>query len=97
MLLCDIMWVFRISAQLSAFEVSGLPRGKSAPILLSPRHVDGIKDNNLLNLMFETNPLDANVDQRLRIDSQALEIIYDAVSERRNLSMPETHKPFFSS
>ncbi|XP_067251586.1 vacuolar protein sorting-associated protein 13A isoform X2 [Chanodichthys erythropterus] len=70
----------KISAQLSAFEVSGLPRGKSAPILLSPRHVDGIKDKNLLNLMFETNPLDANVDQRLRIESQALEIIYDAMT-----------------
>ncbi|ROI74411.1 Vacuolar protein sorting-associated protein 13A, partial [Anabarilius grahami] len=70
----------KISAHLSAFEVSGFPRGKSAPILLSPRHVDGIKDKNLLNLVFETNPLDASVDQRLRIESQALEIIYDAMT-----------------
>uniref|UniRef100_A0A671TBM1 Vacuolar protein sorting 13 homolog A n=1 Tax=Sinocyclocheilus anshuiensis TaxID=1608454 RepID=A0A671TBM1_9TELE len=70
----------KISAQLSSFEVSGLPRGKSAPILLSPRHVVGMKDTALLDLMFETNPLDASADQRLRIESQALEIIYDAVS-----------------
>lgn len=70
----------KISVQLSAFEVSGLPRGSSAPVLLSPRHVDGMKDKTLLNLMFETNPLDASADQRLRIDSQALEIIYDAMT-----------------
>uniref|UniRef100_A0A671TE89 Vacuolar protein sorting 13 homolog A n=1 Tax=Sinocyclocheilus anshuiensis TaxID=1608454 RepID=A0A671TE89_9TELE len=65
---------------LSSFEVSGLPRGKSAPILLSPRHVVGMKDTALLDLMFETNPLDASADQRLRIESQALEIIYDAMT-----------------
>uniref|UniRef100_A0A671T9Z2 Vacuolar protein sorting 13 homolog A n=1 Tax=Sinocyclocheilus anshuiensis TaxID=1608454 RepID=A0A671T9Z2_9TELE len=70
----------KISAQLSSFEVSGLPRGKSAPILLSPRHVVGMKDTALLDLMFETNPLDASADQRLRIESQALEIIYDAMT-----------------
>ncbi|XP_026058511.1 vacuolar protein sorting-associated protein 13A isoform X2 [Carassius auratus] len=70
----------KISAQLSSFEVSGLPRGKSAPILLSPRHVVGMKDLALLDLMFETNPLDAKADQRLRIESQALEIIYDAMT-----------------
>uniref|UniRef100_A0A8C1Q6U5 Vacuolar protein sorting 13 homolog A n=1 Tax=Cyprinus carpio TaxID=7962 RepID=A0A8C1Q6U5_CYPCA len=65
---------------LSSFEVSGLPRGKSAPILLSPRHVLGMNDTALLDLMFETNPLDASADQRLRIESQALEIIYDAMT-----------------
>uniref|UniRef100_A0A8C1UD56 Vacuolar protein sorting 13 homolog A n=1 Tax=Cyprinus carpio TaxID=7962 RepID=A0A8C1UD56_CYPCA len=70
----------QISAQLSSFEVSGLPRGKSAPILLSPRHVVGMNDTALLDLMFETNPLDASADQRLRIESQALEIIYDAMT-----------------
>uniref|UniRef100_A0A9J7YYX8 Vacuolar protein sorting 13 homolog A n=1 Tax=Cyprinus carpio carpio TaxID=630221 RepID=A0A9J7YYX8_CYPCA len=70
----------KISAQLSSFEVSGLPRGKSAPILLSPRHVVEMNDTALLDLMFETNPLDASADQRLRIESQALEIIYDAMT-----------------
>uniref|UniRef100_A0A672P238 Vacuolar protein sorting 13 homolog A n=1 Tax=Sinocyclocheilus grahami TaxID=75366 RepID=A0A672P238_SINGR len=69
-----------IKYRLSSFEVSGLPRGRSAPILLSPRHVAGMKDTALLDLMFETNPLDASADQRLRIESQALEIIYDAMT-----------------
>ncbi|KAL0186430.1 hypothetical protein M9458_018100, partial [Cirrhinus mrigala] len=63
---------------MSSFEVSGLPRGLTAPILLCPRHVGGTTDTSLLNLMFETNPLDASADQRLRIESQPLEIIYDA-------------------
>ncbi|RXN28795.1 vacuolar sorting-associated 13A isoform X3 [Labeo rohita] len=70
----------KISAQLSSFEVTGLPRGLTAPILLCPRHVSGEKDTSLLNLMFETNPLDASADQRLRIESQPLEIIYDAMT-----------------
>ncbi|XP_073675240.1 intermembrane lipid transfer protein VPS13A-like [Garra rufa] len=70
----------KISAQLSSFEVSGLPRGMTAPILLCPRHVDGMKDTTLLNLMFETNPLDTRADQKLRIESQPLEIIYDAMT-----------------
>ncbi|XP_051510128.1 intermembrane lipid transfer protein VPS13A-like isoform X3 [Myxocyprinus asiaticus] len=70
----------KISAQLSSFEVSGLPRGQTPPILLSPRHVVEAKDKTLLNLMFETNPLDTRVDQRLHIDSLPLEIIYDAMT-----------------
>lgn len=31
--------------------------------------------------MFETNPLDEKADQRLRIESQPLEIVYDAVNK----------------
>ncbi|XP_065103684.1 intermembrane lipid transfer protein VPS13A isoform X1 [Paramisgurnus dabryanus] len=70
----------KISAQLSSFEVSGLPRGQKPPILLSPRHEAGAKDKTLLNLMFETNPLDGLSDQKLHIDSRPLEIIYDAMT-----------------
>lgn len=70
----------RISAQLSSFEVSGLPRGQKPPILLSPRRGVGENNKALLNLMFETNPLDGLADQKIRIESQPLEIIYDAVS-----------------
>ncbi|XP_051963977.1 intermembrane lipid transfer protein VPS13A-like isoform X2 [Xyrauchen texanus] len=70
----------KISAQLSSFGVSGLPRGKTPPTLVSPNHVVGAKGTSLLNLMFETNPLDTCVDQRLHIDSLPLEIIYDAMT-----------------
>ncbi|XP_056379493.1 intermembrane lipid transfer protein VPS13A isoform X1 [Hyla sarda] len=68
----------RFEAQIGTFEITGIPNGKNIPCLLSSRNV--VVDNNisLLNLMFETNPLDESADQRLIVDSQPLEIIYDA-------------------
>ncbi|XP_072538496.1 intermembrane lipid transfer protein VPS13A isoform X2 [Salminus brasiliensis] len=69
----------KIVAQLSSFEVTGLPRNNVPPMLLSSRHV--VEENKpLLSLMFETNPLDAKADQRLHVESQPLEIIYDAMT-----------------
>ncbi|XP_036434443.1 vacuolar protein sorting-associated protein 13A isoform X2 [Colossoma macropomum] len=69
----------KITTQLSSFEVTGLPRNNVAPMLLSSRRV--VEENKpLLSLMFETNPLDAKADQRLHVESQPLEIIYDAMT-----------------
>ncbi|KAB5567777.1 hypothetical protein PHYPO_G00236760 [Pangasianodon hypophthalmus] len=69
----------KIAAQLSSFEVTGVLRNGVAPTLLSPRRVVE-EDKPLLSLMFETNPLDAKADQRLHVESQPLEIIYDAMT-----------------
>ena len=69
----------RVSAKLTSFEVTGLPRDHVAPILLSSRRVAVDTENPLLTLMFETNPLDGSADQKLHADAQPLEIIYDAV------------------
>ncbi|XP_060787336.1 vacuolar protein sorting-associated protein 13A isoform X2 [Neoarius graeffei] len=69
----------KITAQLSSFEVTGVLRNTAAPTLLSPRRVVD-EDKPLLSLMFETNPLDAKADQRLHVESQPLEIIYDAMT-----------------
>ncbi|TSO88122.1 Vacuolar protein sorting-associated protein 13A [Bagarius yarrelli] len=69
----------KISAQLSSFEVTGVSRNGVAPTLLSPRRAVE-EDKPLLSLMFETNPLDAKADQRLHVESQPLEIIYDAMT-----------------
>ncbi|KAK3540200.1 hypothetical protein QTP70_028391 [Hemibagrus guttatus] len=69
----------KITAQLSSFEVTGVLRNGVAPTLLSPRRVVE-EDKPLLSLMFETNPLDAKADQRLHVESQPLEIIYDAMT-----------------
>ncbi|NP_001086434.1 vacuolar protein sorting 13 homolog A L homeolog [Xenopus laevis] len=67
----------KFEAQIGTFEVTGTPQGKSVPCLLSSRHL--IENNiSLLSLMFETNPLDERADQRLQVESQPLEIIYDA-------------------
>ncbi|KAF7694965.1 vacuolar protein sorting-associated protein 13A isoform X1 [Silurus meridionalis] len=69
----------KITAQLSSFEVTGVLRDGVSPTLLSPRRVVE-EDKPLLSLMFETNPLDAKADQRLHVESQPLEIIYDAMT-----------------
>ncbi|XP_063769904.1 intermembrane lipid transfer protein VPS13A [Pseudophryne corroboree] len=70
----------RFEAHIGTFEVTGIQQSKSIPCLLSSRNV--VMDNNisLLSLMFETNPLDESADQRLIVDSQPLEIIYDATT-----------------
>ncbi|KAM8960573.1 intermembrane lipid transfer protein VPS13A [Pelodytes ibericus] len=68
----------KFEAQIGTFEVTGTPQGKFIPCLLSSRST--VMENNvsLLSLMFETNPLDESADQKLRVDSLPLEIIYDA-------------------
>ncbi|KAM9329208.1 intermembrane lipid transfer protein VPS13A [Gastrophryne carolinensis] len=68
----------RFEAQVGTFEVTGIPQDRAIPCLLSSRNVVTDSNISLLSLMFETNPLDEGADQRLIVDSQPLEIIYDA-------------------
>ncbi|XP_018413755.1 PREDICTED: vacuolar protein sorting-associated protein 13A [Nanorana parkeri] len=68
----------RFEAQIGTFEVTGISQDKAVPCLLSSRNIVTDNDVSLLNLMFETNPLDERADQRLIVDSQPVEIIYDA-------------------
>ncbi|XP_075684410.1 intermembrane lipid transfer protein VPS13A [Rhinoderma darwinii] len=68
----------RFEVQLGTFEITGIPYGKDIPCLLSSRNVVVDNDVSLLSLMFETNPPDESADQRLIVDSQPLEIIYDS-------------------
>ncbi|XP_030622854.1 intermembrane lipid transfer protein VPS13A [Chanos chanos] len=70
----------KISALLSSFEVTGLAQNRVAPLLMSSRRVKVENKNPLLSLMFETNPLDGTAHQRLHVESQPLEIIYDAMT-----------------
>lgn len=70
----------RITAELSLFEVTGLASNRPAPILLSSRKAATGVETPLLSILFETNPLDESANQRLHMESQPLEIIYDAVS-----------------
>lgn len=69
----------RITAELSLFEVTGLASQRSAPTLLSSRKA-ATAGTPLLSSLFETNPIDETSNQRLHVQSQPLEIIYDAVS-----------------
>lgn len=70
----------RITAELSLFEVTGLASNRPAPILLSSRKAATGAETPLLSILFETNPLDESANQRLHVESQPLEIVYDAVS-----------------
>uniref|UniRef100_A0A665TPL6 Vacuolar protein sorting 13 homolog A n=1 Tax=Echeneis naucrates TaxID=173247 RepID=A0A665TPL6_ECHNA len=65
---------------LSLFEVTGLASNRPAPILLSSRKAATGAGSPLLCILFETNPLDENANQRLHVESQPLEIIYDAIT-----------------
>uniref|UniRef100_A0A7N6FAN6 Vacuolar protein sorting 13 homolog A n=1 Tax=Anabas testudineus TaxID=64144 RepID=A0A7N6FAN6_ANATE len=66
--------------QLSLFEVTGLANNRPSPTLLSSRKAATGAGTPLLSILFETNPLDGGANQRLHVESQPLEIIYDAVT-----------------
>nr|XP_006122541.1 vacuolar protein sorting-associated protein 13A isoform X2 [Pelodiscus sinensis] len=68
----------RFETKISMFEVTGMSQAKYIPCLLSSRTIHSENNTSLLSIMFETNPLDEKADQKLRIESQPLEIIYDA-------------------
>ncbi|XP_063754200.1 vacuolar protein sorting-associated protein 13A isoform X1 [Eleginops maclovinus] len=70
----------KITAQLSLFEVTGLASNRPAPTLLSSRKAATGAGTPLLCILFETNPLDNSANQRLHVESQPLEIIYDAIT-----------------
>uniref|UniRef100_A0A3B3UNQ2 Vacuolar protein sorting 13 homolog A n=1 Tax=Poecilia latipinna TaxID=48699 RepID=A0A3B3UNQ2_9TELE len=70
----------KVTAQLSLFEVTGLAAKRPAPTLLSSRKAATGAGTPLLCFLFETNPLDDSANQRLHVESQPLEIIYDAIT-----------------
>ncbi|KAM3868440.1 intermembrane lipid transfer protein VPS13A [Diretmus argenteus] len=70
----------KLTAKLSLFEVTGLDSNRPAPTLLSSRKAATGTGTPLLSILFETNPLNESADQRLYVESQPLEIIYDAVT-----------------
>ncbi|KAM9858498.1 intermembrane lipid transfer protein VPS13A [Aulostomus maculatus] len=70
----------KVTARLSLFEVTGLASNRPAPTLLSSRKAATGAGTPLLTILFETNPLDESADQRLHVESQPLEIIYDAIT-----------------
>ncbi|NXB93684.1 VP13A protein, partial [Vidua chalybeata] len=70
----------RFETKITSLEVTGVSQEKRTPRLLSSRTVYSDDSTSLLSIMFETNPLDEKADQRIRIESQPLEIVYDAIT-----------------
>ncbi|XP_045765599.1 vacuolar protein sorting-associated protein 13 isoform X2 [Maniola jurtina] len=80
----------RVDVQMRAFTVTGKCQGDFEPQLVTSKEVS--KDVNLLNVLFETNPLDGACDQRVRVQARPLQIVYDAqtVIEIVNVFKPPT-------
>lgn len=69
--------IYRIEAKLEHWYVTGLRQQNTIPSLVASI---GNAKSCLLKIEFETNPEDSTVDQSLIVESQPVEIIYDAVS-----------------
>ncbi|XP_049694728.2 intermembrane lipid transfer protein Vps13 isoform X2 [Helicoverpa armigera] len=66
----------RVDVQMKAFSVTGVQQGTFEPQLVISKEVT--QDVNLLNVVFETNPLDGLCNQRVKVSARPLQIIYDA-------------------
>lgn len=74
MLLC------RVETSLEHWYVTGLQQNGTVPSLIASV---GDYSSSLLSVVFELNPEESAGDQMLRVHSQPVEIIYDAVKEGR--------------
>lgn len=67
--------VFGISTDLQQSEFAN----DSRPVLAKPSTATLNKEKKLLHVEFETNPLDKKADYRVKVQTQSLEIKYNAV------------------
>ncbi|KTF79871.1 hypothetical protein cypCar_00020947 [Cyprinus carpio] len=67
----------RVEAKLERWNVTGLQQQGLVPSLIASV---GGSDSSLLSVLFELNPEDSTADQLLRVHSQPVEIIYDALT-----------------
>ncbi|XP_065808670.1 intermembrane lipid transfer protein VPS13C isoform X5 [Labrus bergylta] len=68
---------FRVEAGLQHWYVTGLQQQGVVPSLIA---TVGDSSSSLLSVLFETNPEESTADQLLRVHSQPVEIIYDALT-----------------
>ncbi|XP_017049520.1 vacuolar protein sorting-associated protein 13 [Drosophila ficusphila] len=64
-----------ITAGMKELKVTGLSRKDYTPLLVESKITD---EFNLLDVFFETNPLDKLCDQRVKVLARPLQIMYDA-------------------
>ncbi|XP_016940577.3 intermembrane lipid transfer protein Vps13 [Drosophila suzukii] len=64
-----------ITAGMKELKVTGLKRKDYTPLLVESKITD---EFNLLDVFFETNPLDKLCDQRVKVVARPLQIVYDA-------------------
>ncbi|XP_049870372.1 intermembrane lipid transfer protein Vps13 isoform X3 [Pectinophora gossypiella] len=66
----------RVDVDMHTFTVSGVQQGDFLPLLVVSKEVT--QDVNLLNVLFETNPIDESCNQRVKVLARPLQIVYDA-------------------
>jgi len=66
-----------VEAALRHWSVTGLQQQGAVPSLIAPV---GDSASSLLDVVYELNPEGGGADQLLRVHSQPVEIVYDAVS-----------------
>ncbi|XP_054711435.1 intermembrane lipid transfer protein Vps13-like [Uloborus diversus] len=76
-------------SKIESFVVQGIPAKKRIPTIATSR-LSSKSNIPLLQIYFETNPLDESCDQRLHVQAQPLDITYDAVTVN---SLAEVFKP----
>nr|CAB3267621.1 vacuolar protein sorting-associated protein 13A-like [Phallusia mammillata] len=71
-----------VTAHMSSFEVDGMKQEAIVPCIVSSDidNLNNLDKQHLLTVLFETNPLDECCDQRIIVNSQPLQIIYDAIT-----------------
>lgn len=74
-----------MEAKLEHWYVTGLQQRGAVPSLIASV---GDATSSLLHIRFETNPEGSTADQLLVVQSQPVEIIYDAVSISGNAPQP---------
>ncbi len=82
-----------MEAALEHWYVTGLQQQGAIPSLIASV---GDSSSSLLSVVFELNPEESAADQLLRIHSQPVELIYDAVNTYRNLTSDQIMHVWFS-
>lgn len=82
----------RVEAALQHWYVTGLQQQGAVPSLIASV---GDSSSSLLSFVFELNPEDSAADQLLRVHSQPVEIIYDAVNMNHDLTSDQIAHVWF--
>ncbi|XP_063230011.1 intermembrane lipid transfer protein Vps13 isoform X2 [Bacillus rossius redtenbacheri] len=83
----------KVGVKVQEFSMLGIKQGPVEPQLVATQTSAGAERGVLLDVMFETNPLDGGCDQRVRVSSQPVRVVYDAQTVNKLVDVfrkPET-------
>lgn len=80
----DVLVSCRLEVVLEHWYVTGLQQQGAVPSLIASV---GDDDSSLLSILFEQNPSESSADQLVRVKSQPVEMIYDAVNQTNTKSL----------